>query len=125
MVRLAAILFLILFGKDSFIELKRIDDGSKLFFKIDKVFPNPMSNPNNVFFDFNLPDTLNVKITLLSMDKDTVYSKTYDNLPRGKFQCNINYKDIANIKAGKYYIDFLASRYNDIKYNARIKVLLL
>jgi len=106
-------------------KIKRIHNSSRNYFNIEKIHSNPMSNPNNMFTNFNLPDTSNILIDI-SDDKDKILiAKEVENLELGHYQLTWDYKNINDISTGKYNLNFKASKNAKLKYYGNIDFLLL
>lgn len=108
---------------DSF-EIKKINDESFHFFKINQIMPNPMSNPNSIFTHFTIPDTLDVVISIINDMNDTISTTTFLSLTPGEYQLSWNYEIDEDLMAGIYTLNFNAFESKRIIYAANLRILL-
>ena len=73
-------------------ELKKINDGSKIYFKIDKIFPNQADGPRTIHTNINIPEYLSVSVSIYNTNGDTVYTKLFQNLSPGEYLFTWSYK---------------------------------
>jgi len=108
--------------------LKKVSGGSKLYFKVDKIFINPMSNPSNIFTNLNLPDTLTLELNICNSKSDTIFSKKYKDLVPGKYQFSWSFGNIVEKLENAHYI-LKISAYNKLekkdRYDCQLAFLLL
>lgn len=87
---------------------KKISEGSKDYYKIDKIFYNKIEGPRTVYTKINLPDYLSITINIFNNKGDTLYSKLYENLAPGEYQFGWSYKGA--IENHYYTLDILGFR---------------
>jgi hypothetical protein len=87
---------------------KKIDAGSIAYFKVDKIYLNPMSNPYNIFTNIYLPDSSSVTINIVNNKGDTLYSKLFENKAPGKYQFSWYHK--RTVEDLPYILDIVAFR---------------
>ena len=115
MYRILIIIFVstIVYPQDAY--FKKINDGSTTFFKIGKIFPNPMSNPSNVFTNINIPDTSYIEISIVNSRSITIYYGVFPNQTPGEYQFSWSFKDIKESTSTNHY--YLIIKAHDIKNN--------
>jgi hypothetical protein len=108
---MAKILIILLLAGTCFAQpsnFKKISDGSKAFFKVDKIFPNQIDGPRSIHTNINIPEYLSLSITIYNTQGDTVYTNLFQNLTPGEYQFSWSYKGALN---NHYYsLDILGFR---------------
>ncbi len=107
--------------------LNMVGEGSKNYFKIDKITPNPMSNPDNIFTNFNIPDTSDVFISISNAEGDSLFVLEKMGLIPGEYQFSWFYKNIENIKTGKktFKLKAITNDNNRLNFSCAMDFLLL
>ena len=105
--------------------LIKINDGSEHYFKIEKSYLNPMSNPENVFTTINIPDTVDTIIEIKDLNGNTFFTQTYNKLTIGEYQFSLRYTVSEILKPGRYNLYFKAYKDSILKYYASIDIILL
>ncbi|HSW55462.1 MAG TPA: hypothetical protein VLH59_10245 [Ignavibacteriaceae bacterium] len=120
--------FLLNIGFSQSFYLKKIGVGSDHYFKVDKIYPNPMSNPSNIFTNLNLPDTLTLELNICNSNADTVFNKTYNNLIPGEYQFSWSFDNIVEkVEKANYILKISAFEKSAKKnrYDCQLVFLLL
>jgi hypothetical protein len=86
MIKSAVFLLAICAGLTAQPTLTWLGPGTPMSFSVDRIFPNPMSNPKTIFTDFNLPDTLDVRICITVAKGDTLVRREYEKMIPGRYQ---------------------------------------
>lgn len=106
--------------------LTKIGNGTISHYRIDKVFVNPNSNPNQIFTNFNLPDSLEASIIITNNKLDTMFVKKNIVLVPGEYQFFLNYNKYPNMKPGLYMIHFeFHNRSKELIYYSSIRAVFL
>jgi hypothetical protein len=88
--------------------LKKINEGSKDYFKLEKIYPNQTDGPRSIHTKINIPDYLSLSISIFSSKGDTVYTKLFENLQPGEYQFGWTYK--GTVDTHYYSLDIMGFR---------------
>lgn len=103
----------------------KIGNGSHMNFRVDKIFINPNSNPNQVFNNFNIPDSMEMSIIVVNKKQDTVFVQKGISLEAGEYQFFLNFNMYPTMITGEYEILFEFHKNGEVIYYTLFHTLFL
>jgi hypothetical protein len=106
--------------------IRKISELKATYFRIDQIYPGIMSNPNSLFTNFIIPDSLKIKTLIKDKNDSIIYSFQDYFLSPGKYQIYWNYEKYKILNSGTYILKFIAiNNKEEVIYNCNIRFILL
>jgi hypothetical protein len=105
--------------------ITRIGPGSATQYSVGRILPSPMSDPQSVMAQFNIPDTLDVTLSIISGAGDTLLCKTYEALPSGEYKFAWVYGELPPRSLGRALFVLSACGKKDVIFSCALRFLLI